>query len=341
MSFIWPPMLATLVLVPVGILLYRWIGARQRRRASALAGRRLAEATAGRPPRTGRTRFLSSIPAVLFVGAFVVLAVAAARPQAAVSLPRSEGTVILAFDVSASMAADDLKPTRMEAAKAAAKAFVEHQPAGVVIGIVAFSDAGLSVQVPTSDEAALLAAIDRLAPARGTSLGQGILASLAAVAKAESDTPANYYSNRTPDPMPVPTPVPPGSHGSALVVLLSDGENNESPDPIIAAQAAADQGIRIDTVGIGSAAGTTLTIDGFQMHTQLDAATLQQVAQITDGSYYDATDSAALLDTYQRLETHLVLKSEQIEVTALLAGAAIALFAIGGLISFARSGRLP
>jgi Ca-activated chloride channel family protein len=335
-SFIWPPMLLALALVPLGILAYREIERRRRRRAAEQGSLGLAQ-TAIRRPLGVRGR----IPAVLCVVGFVILAVAMARPQAAVSLPHTEGTVILAFDVSASMAADDLKPTRMDAAKAAAKDFVMRQPAGVVIGIVAFSDAGLSVQVPSSDQAAVIASIDRLTPARGTSLGQGILASLNAVAQAESDTPPDYYSNRSFAPSPSPSAVPAGSHGSAVIVLLSDGENTESPDPIAAAQTAADQGIRIDTVGIGSAAGTTLDLNGFKVHTQLDEATLQQVAQITGGTYYSADDEAQLHAIYDSLDTRLVVKSEQIEITGLLAGASILLLVAGGVTSLAWLGRLP
>jgi len=239
------------------------------------------------------------------------------------------------------MSATDLKPTRIDAAKAAAKDFVQKQPAGVVIGIVAFSDAGLAVQVPSSDQATVLAAIDRLTPGQGTSVGQGILASLEAVAVAESNVPPGYYSNRSFAPTPQPSAVPPGSHGSAVIVLLSDGENNERPDPIAAAHTAADQGIRIDTVGIGSTTGADLNLKGFKVHTALQAATLQQVAQITGGTYYSADDETQLKAIYKELDTRLVVKSEDIEVTALMAGAGILLLVCGGVTSLAFLGRLP
>ena len=183
-----------------------------------------------------------------------------ARPQAVVSLPRQEGTVILAFDVSASMGATDLAPTRMEAAKAAAKDFVARQPSSITIGVVAFSDSGVSVQAPTNDQATVLSAIDRLAPQRGTSVAQGILASLKVIATAPSGAVRQrlLHQRIAPRrrPSPTPTPVPAGIHAPAVIVLLSDGENNEIPDPLAAAQAAADQGVRIYTVGIGSAAGS-------------------------------------------------------------------------------------
>ncbi len=340
MSFIWPPLLLTVLLVPVGVAAYNRIGARRRERLAVLAGTGLASAaTATRPGQRSLVR--ERLPGVLVVLAFALLAIAAARPQATLALPRAEGTVILAFDISASMSANDLKPTRMEAAKAAAKAFVAAQPAGVVVGIVAFSDAGIAVQPPTSDPAALDSAIDRLVVAHGTSLGQGILAAIATAEKAEQDTPPDYYSNRSPEPTATPVPVAPGSHGSVVIVLLSDGENNEAPDPIAAAQAAADRGIRIDTVGIGSPGGATLDLDGFQVHTQLDEATLRQIATTTAGEYRSAADAATLLSIYRNLDPRLVLKSEPVELTGAVAAFAVALLVAGGALSLAWLGRLP
>ena len=251
------------------------------------------------------------------------MGVALGRPQAVVALPRQEGTVILAFDVSASMAATDLAPTRMEAAKVAAKDFVARQPTGITIGVVAFSDSGVSIQAPTTDQGSVDAAIDRLAPQRGTSLATGIMASLNVIAQAEAGPWANnYYSNASPGPSPAatPTPVPSGYHDPAVIVLLSDGENNESPDPLAAAQTAADRGVRIYTVGIGSAAGTTVTVNGFQIHTQLDEATLQQISQVTGGTYYAAPDSQQLRSVYDNLDTQLVIQPQMTEVTSLFAG---------------------
>ena len=335
MSFVWPPMLLAVALVPLGILLYRALEGR-RRRAMARGGLGVGQGMARRP---GGVR--ARIPAVLFIAGLTVLLVALARPTAAVDLPREEGTVILAFDVSGSMAADDLKPTRMEAAKAATQDFVERQPPGVIIGVVAFSDAGLSVQAPTNDQATVLAAIKRLTPERGTSLGQGIRAALSTIATAENGPVTNYYSNRSPAPTATPAPVAPGSHTSAVIVLLTDGENTQPPDPGAAAQAAADQGVRIYTVGIGSAAGTTLDVDGFKVHTQLDAATLQHISEVTGGTYYAAADEQDLHKVYDELDTRLVVKPQMIEVTSLFAGASVLLLVVGGVFSLLWLGRLP
>jgi Ca-activated chloride channel family protein len=166
-------MLLLLLSIPLFVLLYLRLQQRRRRLAASYGSLGLAPEAAARGP--GARRHL---PAAFFLLSLTLLIVALARPQTVINLPRLEGTLILAFDVSGSMAADDLKPTRMEAAKAAARAFVERQPPGVQIGIVAFSEGGFSVQTPTNDPEAILASIDRLTPQRGTSLGQGILASL-------------------------------------------------------------------------------------------------------------------------------------------------------------------
>ena len=336
MSFIWPPMLALLVLIPLGVLLYRSLERRRRRRVAASGGLGLGGRVAGRP-----AGLRQRIPAVLFLLGLTILTVALARPQSVVDLPREEGTVILAFDVSRSMAADDLKPTRMDAAKAATKAFVEQQPPGVVIGVVAFSGAGLAVQTPTSDQAAVLAAIDRLAPETGTSLGQGILTALNTIAVAEAGPSVDYYSNRSPGPTPEPTPVPAGTHAPAVIVLVTDGENNQSPDPVAAAQTALDRGVRIYTVGLGSAAGATLDLDGFKVHTQLDEAMLKQISQVSGGTYFGATDSAALQTVYHDLDLRLKIEPEKIEITSLFAGASVLLLVVGGLCSLLVLGRLP
>jgi Ca-activated chloride channel family protein len=249
--------------------------------------------------------------------------------------------VILSFDVSGSMAATDLEPTRMEAAKVAALKFVEKQPTSVLIGVVAFSDGAFSVQVPTNDQALVIAAIDRLSPERGTSLGRGILTSLTTIAAAEADPAEGYYSNRSPEPTPEPTPVPDGVHAPAAIVLLTDGENNQAPDPVEAAQVAADRGVRIFTVGIGSVEGTTLEVEGFKVHSRLDEPVLRQVSEMTDGAYFAADDPDELSAIYDRIDTKLVTKPEPMEVTSLFAGVGLLVLLVGGVASLAWLGRLP
>ena len=336
MSFIWPPMLLSLLLLPLGVALYVRLQRRRRRLAASYGSLGLVQEAAGR--RLGGRRH---VPPALFLLGLTLLAVALARPRTVLSLPKVEGTVILAFDVSGSMAADDLKPTRMEAAKAAARAFVQRQPRTVQIGVVAFSDGGFSVQAPTNVQEAILAAIDRLAPARGTSLANGILASLNTIAAADGRQTPRLYSNLTPTPTPTPTPVPKGTYAPAVIVLLTDGENTAPPNPLAAAQVAADRGVRIDTVGIGSAAGATLHVEGFAVRTRLDEATLQQIAQLTDGAYYSAEDEQDLRAIYENLGSRLVSKPELTEVTSMLAGAGLLALLAGGACSLLWFSRLP
>jgi Ca-activated chloride channel family protein len=184
MSFIWPLMLILLLLLPLCVVLYVRLQRRRRRLAASYGSLGLVQGVAGR--QLGRRRH---IPPALFLASLAVMIVALARPQTTVSVPRVEGTVLLTFDVSGSMAAEDLQPNRMEAAKEAARAFVEQQPRSVQIGVLAFSDSGLAVQAPTNDQDAVLAAINRLSPQRGTSLGQGILAALNTIATANQPPP--------------------------------------------------------------------------------------------------------------------------------------------------------
>jgi Ca-activated chloride channel family protein len=356
MTFAWPAMLLAVALVPLGVLVYRWIGLRRRRRlvahrfkvapvaATAVtgAGGVSAGATTRAFGRPGRWRV--RIPGALFVVGALILALSLARPHSDVGVPRFEGTVILAFDVSGSMAATDLAPTRMEAAKAAAKAFVERQPSSVRIGVVAFSDSGFAVQPPTNDQSEVQAAIARLGPERATSLGQGILISLQAAELALSGPDTDYYSapvGASPEPTPEPTPVPPGTFAPATIVLLSDGENTTQPDPIEVAKLAVDRGIRIDTVGIGSPEGTELEIDGFHVHTALDEAVLRQISAMTGGTYHGAGSPADLESVYDEVETRLVVRTEPIEVTSLFVGAGVLVLLAGAASSLYWLGRLP
>jgi Ca-activated chloride channel family protein len=337
-SFIWPEMLLLVLAIPLGTWLYLVRERRRRRRIVAYGVHQIA-ARDDLPaaPRGLRRR----VPAALTLVGLTILVTALARPQSVVSLPSIEGTVILSFDVSGSMAADDLTPTRMEAAKAAALEFVARQPPSVRIGVVAFSDSGFSTQIPTNDQSLVIAAINRLAPERGTSIARGIQASLATIATADADPTEGFYTNRSPDPSAEPTPVPKGTYTSAAIVLLTDGENNQSPDPLAAAQAAADRGVRIYTVGIGSAAGTTLQVEGFKVHSALDESTLRQIAAITGGTYYSAADAKELSAIYDTIDTRLVIRPEKIEVTSIFAGAGVLVLVVGGLASLLWLGRLP
>ena len=338
MSFAWPYALLLLVLLPLGVLAYRLIGGRRARRAGGLV-------LPGRVAAGERARLRSAVPVALFVLALAAMVVAVARPQGTVALPVGQGNLVLAFDVSGSMAATDQSPTRMDAAKAIATDLVEAQPPGIAIGIVAFSDSGIAVQAPTTDQAEILGAIKQLTPQKGTALGQGMQAALHLIAVAEAGSSVDYYTQASPGPSPAPTPtpapVPPGSHASAAVVLLTDGENNEQPDPMAVAQQAANLGIRVDTVAIGTASGADLTLNGFHVHTQLDEALLQQIATTTDGTYYGPDATAQLASVYGTIQPTVTIQNQTIELTALAAGVSMTLIVLGAMASMAFLGRLP
>lgn len=334
MTFIWPSMLLLLFIVPPLASLYVWLQHRRRSLAMSFGNPALQQTS------VQHLGARQHIPAVLFLFAITTLIIAMARPQTEVSLPRLEGTVILAFDVSGSMAADDMEPTRMEAAKRAAIEFVQNQPTTVRIGVVTFSDGGFTTQPPTDDQAAVMAAIGRLSVQRGTSLARGIEAALNVIL-VDANPALTLSVGRTGIPVATATPVPDGDFTSAVIVLLTDGENNQDPDPLEYAQIAEDRGVRIHTVGVGSAEGATLEIEGFNIRSRLDEATLQQISELTGGTYYNALTEDDLLTIYDNLDPELVLKPQETEITALLAGVGIIFLIFGGTLSLLWLGRLP
>lgn len=329
MSFFWPFMLYFLILIPILVGIYFRLQQRRRKAVEKYGSLGFVQEGGQRP---GIRRHL---PPLFFLISLTILTLALARPKTVLSLPRVEGTVILVFDVSGSMAAEDLKPTRMEAAKAAAIEFVQRQPPSIQIGVVAFSDGGLSVLTPTNDKESILSTIDRLSPQRGTSLANGILSALETIGGNAGD------SSGTTEPQPSPTPLPKGTYSSAVIILLSDGENNMSPDPLAAAQAAADQGVRVHSIGIGSSAGTVLQVNGFTVFTQLDEAMLQQISQMTGGTYFNAENEKDLQTIYKNIGPQLVLKQEDMEVTSIFAAIGILTLLIGGVFSLLWFSRLP
>jgi len=335
MSFIWSSLLYLLLLVPL-LLWFYFRAQRQRREFAARYGS--LGVVRDRTKNSGGRRH---IPALIFLLGITVLITSAARPQATVSLPRLEGTVILTFDVSGSMAADDLKPTRMEAAKAAAREFVQKQPSNILIGVVAFSDGGISIQVPTNEREQTLDTIDRLVPRRGTSLGNGILVSLNTIVVSAGDPPLLNTNSLSAPTLPTPAPELQGWYPSAVIVLLSDGENNQSPDPVMVSDLAADLGVRVYTIGIGTTEGAVIEVDGFAIHSSLDEALLQSISDNTGGQYYSAANEADLLRIYRDLEPKLSLRSENIEVTSLFAGVGFLLFLVAGALSLLWFGRVP
>lgn len=344
MDFLWPYMLWGLLLIPLLIIAYILAQRRRQRYAVRYASLSLVKEALGKGP-----GFRRHIPPLLFLLGLTAMVIALARPVSVVRLPSEEGTIILSMDTSGSMAADDLAPNRMEAAKTAARAFVQHQPQSVRVGIVSFSDNAFIVQAPTTDQEAVLAAIDRLYPQRGTAIGRGLQTSLNAIMEVpdnlnDSFGPPNGPPNSGafgPQAAPSPTAVPKGTFDSAVVVLLTDGENNQGPDPADVAQQASDMGVKVFTVGIGSKEGSVLHIQGRSIRTRLDEDLLKQVAETANGSYYNAANESDLKNIYANLGTRLVLKTEKTEVTAGLTGLAAAFSIIGGALSLLWFNRLP
>lgn len=334
MSFVWPTLLISLVLIPVLLYIYFRMQRRRKALAAKFGALGFVRDASGRGPGT-----YQHVPPMMFLGGIAILLVSMARPQATISIPRLEGTVVLTFDISGSMAATDLQPTRMEAAKAAASQFVKNQPPSVLIGVVAFSDGGVSVQPPTDNREETLATIERLVPRRGTSIGNGILVALNTIV-IQNGGQSILQSNPQDDTQEA-LPQPQGWYPSSVVVLLSDGENNQEPDPLAAADLAADLGVRVYTVGIGSPQGINLEVEGFTVHTQLDEEMLNAVSLISGGQYYNAANEDDLFRIYDDLEPKLSLKREDMEITFLFAALGMLVFLIGGALSLFWFGRVP
>lgn len=335
-------MLTLLLIIPVLIIVYILLQRRRQKYALRYASLSLVKEAMGRGPGWRR-----HVPAAIFILALTAMIFALARPEMETLVPSAEGTIILAVDVSGSMTANDLEPNRMEAAKAAARAFVEKQPDTVQVGIVSFSDNAFVVQPPTDDKDALLSAINRLNWQRGTAIGRGLVASLEAIAEKNGEpseinlNPEDQLSNNNNNAAPQPTPMPQGQYQNAIIVLLTDGENNQWPEPVEIAQIAADRGIRVYTVGIGSEEGAIVRIQGRAIRTRLDEQTLRTIADMTDGVYYNAQTETDLVKVYETLSTNLVLKTDTTEVTAYFTAIAVILSLLAGFFSLMWFNRLP
>jgi Ca-activated chloride channel family protein len=322
-------MLLGLLFIPIFVWVYLRLLGKKKQIAAELGPLGIVQNGDGKMPERSR-----HIPLFIILVGLTVLLFGLARPEMIIDLPHLEGTVILVMDVSTSMKADDLEPTRMEAAKAAAQAFVENQPETVKVGVVAFSNGGLVVQTPTSDSALVLDTIQRLSPQGATSLGQGIFSALNAIAgETISIDPATLEVEAA--------PVNIGHYPSAVMVVLTDGENTASPDPIAIAQLAASAGVRIYTVGVGSTDGTILEVDGFNVVTQLNEPILEEIASVTNGAYYYAEDEETLRDIYKNVDLRLSVSGDKMEITSVLAGISLAFFLVGGIWSLIFYGRIP
>ena len=283
------------------------------------------------PGRGARRR--RHIPFALFATGIALVVFGLARPTVNLPIPEREGTVILAFDVSNSMRAKDIEPTRIEAAKVAARAFVEKQPPSIKIGVVAFGDSAVTVLKPSNVKDDVIAAINRLSVSGGTSLGQGLFTSLSTIAgkplkidDAALDSDAGSVKI--------------GFFGSSAIVLLSDGENTTRPDPLALAEVASTAGVRVHAIGVGTEQGTVVQVDGFNVATSLDAAMLQKIADTTDGTYDQATDAAALTGVYKSIDLQFKTVKKPREVTALFSALGGLLLVLGSALSIFWLGRV-
>jgi Ca-activated chloride channel homolog len=329
MTFASPERLFALLLLPVVVAAYVSSRRKRRQRTAALATQGLLA--------TGQARRRSwrlQVPFALFLVALALLVVASARPMTTIRTPRREATVVIDIDVSNSMAAADVKPSRIGEAKIAALDFVRLQPAGVRIGVVAFGAGAVIVQPPTFDHADVLAAINHLSVGGGTSLAAGILTSLDAIAgKTLIVNPAALTQDNSAE-------VNIGYYGGATIVLISDGEDTSQADPVTMARLASSAGVRVQTIGVGTVAGTTVQIDGFSVATAMDPQTLEAVAAVTNGSYHQADDQAGLEAISRTIKLHFTVLTQHTEVTALFVMAGALLFVAGALLSVMWSGRV-
>jgi Ca-activated chloride channel family protein len=265
------------------------------------------------------------------LGGLVVLAVAVAGPAASLPVGRSAGTVILAMDVSNSMSADDVAPSRLAAAQQAALSFIDAQPDTVDIGVVGFDQGALTTSLPGADRAATKAAVQSLRVSGGTSLASAILGSLSAI----TGKPVTIGKDGALPDL--------GHWGSATIVLFSDGEDSggSGSDAVTAASTLAQNaGVHIEGVGVGTANGTTVEIDEYRVHTALDADQLTAIAQTTGGSYHPASDAAELDGVASTIDLRLTVAKQDVPLAGGFIALALALLAVGALLTGVRTGRL-
>ena len=342
MKFLWPEAFWLLALVPLLVGTYIWLLRRKKKAAVRYASLTMVKEAMSAGPRVRR-----HIPPLVFLLSLVTLVVAIARPTAVVTLPSQHDIVILAMDVSGSMRATDVQPNRLVAAQNAAKAFVADQPSTTRIGVVTFAGTAAIVQPPTDNHEDIIGALDRMQLQRATAIGSGILVALKAIFPdadfdLRSSSPrreaarkgggAPLDPNRDSD-KPEPKPVPPGSNNSAAIILLTDGQTTTGPDPIEAAHIAADRGIRVFTVGVGTVNGEIIGFEGWSMRVRLDEEALKTIANVTRGEYFYAGTATDLKKIYQSLNSKLVMETKDQEVTALFAAAAALLALVAAFLS--------
>lgn len=329
MSFLWSGSLLLLVLIPLSAVIYLWLLRRRNRFAIRFSSLSLVQEAAAH-----QSRWRRHLPFLLLLLALTSLVFALARPVATVSIPANKATVILAMDVSISMCSNDIPPNRLEAAKDAAKNFVQSRMSGRQIGIVAFAGFAELIQPPTNDVKSLENAIDILSPARRTAIGSAILRSIDAISEIDGRVAASDISGE----QSVQTPMPEGQYVPHIIVLLTDGASNAGPFPMTAAEQAAARGIRVYTIGYGTTNGNSIMDCGSNFpgadlfggggfgptfggggggfRRDIDEGTLIQVADMTGGEYYPATSAGELEQVLENIPSFLIVTEETIEISA-------------------------
>ncbi|MCW5653205.1 VWA domain-containing protein [Hydrogenophaga sp.] len=330
-TFLWPQLLWLLLALPMLVLLYVWLLRRRKQVALRYASLSIVREAMGKGP--GWRRHL---PPVLLLLAIALMLLAASRPMASIVLPSNQQTIILAMDVSGSMRAEDVKPNRLVASQNAAKAFLAELPRHVKVGIVAFAGSAQVVQPVTLSREDLLAAIDKFQLQRATAIGSAIVVSLSELFPDQRINLADLTYSRNADPFAPKgrsldqprgeekpfTPVAPGSYSSAAIILLTDGQRTTGVDTAEAAKMAADRGVRVYTVGVGTVDGEIIGFEGWSMRVRLDEESLKDVARTTQAEYYYAGTAENLKKVYETLSSRLTVEKKETEVSGLLALAA-------------------
>ena len=344
MKFVWPELLWLLAIAPLAVGFYVWL--LRRRRKAALRFPSLGLLHAAQPGKAWRRHVA---PAV-FLLALLAGIFAGARPSAVITLPSQQRTIILAIDVSLSMRATDVQPSRIAAAQEAAKSFVQELPSDVRIGIVSFAGTAAVVQTPTNNKDELVAAIDRLQLDRQTAIGSGVVVSLAALFPEDADLnlESMVLGKRTgrsaereakksepPKEKKAFTPMDPGTNTSKAIILLTDGRRTTGPLPSDTARMAAERGIKVYTVGFGTTGGASVGIEGYSIFMAFDEETLRTIADITRAEYFHASTAAELKKVYEDLSSRLVLQREYTEIAMLFAALAAVLFVVAAAFSLA------
>jgi Ca-activated chloride channel homolog len=344
MSFLWPEFLWLLLALPLLPAAYLWLLHRRRKEAVRYSSLGIARAAAA-----GRN-WRRHLPPALLLLACAVLLFAAARPLGKVPLPWARPTIMLTMDVSLSMRVSDVKPTRMVAAQDAAKLFLRDLPRDIEVALVTFAGSSQVAQRATTDRASLIAAIDGIQMQYGTAIGDAIVLSLAELFPDHHiDVGEMTFGSKPhgrsldvkdkPPPKEI-TPVAPGSYHSAAIILLSDGRRTVGFDTLQAAQMAADRGVRIYAVGLGTVDGDAAMAEGMAIYLRLDEATLREVARMTGGEYYYAGSAEKLRSVYEGLGSRLQMQTRETELTGLLALVAATIVLAAATLSVLWFGRI-